>query len=298
MNKEDYFLEKFIKPCTEICELFPLEVGDDCAVISSSKDVLVSTDSSIENRHFPKDLNPYFIAYRSVAIAASDVIAMGSYPAGYLLSISHPDPTDAWFKDFAHGIRDFNNLHKTKLVGGDLTKGSLNICVTVFGEVQKKILKRNAAEVNDDIYISNILGLGREGYKSFLDGDTSIPNQYIQPKLMTKKDVLHLNPLTNSAIDISDGFLLDLDRLCAASQKGAEISITNEILKTDLEDVVAGDDYILLFTANKSNREEIVKILPKSKIVGEIIEGTGLKIKNSLGKELNFDEFGWDSFKS
>ena len=298
MNKEDYFLEKFIKPCTEICELFPLEVGDDCAVISSSKDVLVSTDSSIENRHFPKDLNPYFIAYRSIAIAASDVIAMGSYPAGYLLSISHPDPTDAWFKDFAHGIRDFNNLHKTKLVGGDLTKGSLNICVTVFGEVQKKILKRNAAEVNDDIYISNILGLGREGYKSFLDGDKSIPNQYIQPKLMTKKDVLHLNPLTNSAIDISDGFLLDLDRLCAASQKGAEISITNEILKTDLEDVVAGDDYILLFTANKSNREEIVKILPKSKIVGEIIEGTGLKIKNSLGKALNFDEFGWDSFKS
>ena len=298
MNKEDYFLEKFIKPCTEICELFPLEVGDDCAVISSNKDFLVSTDTSIENRHFPKDLNPYFIAYRSVAIAASDVIAMGSYPAGYLLSISHPDPTDAWFEDFVRGIREFNNLHKTKLVGGDLTKGSLNICVTVFGEVQKKILKRNAAEVNDDIYISNILGLGREGYKSFLDGDTSIPNQYIQPKLMTKKDVLHLNPLTNSAIDISDGFLLDLDRLCAASQKGAEITITNEILKTDLEDVVAGDDYILLFTANKSNREEIVKILPKSKIVGEIIEGTGLKIKNSLGKALNFDEFGWDSFKS
>ena len=298
MNKEDYFLEKFIKPCTEICELFPLEVGDDCAVISSNKDFLVSTDTSIENRHFPKDLNPYFIAYRSVAIAASDVIAMGSYPAGYLLSISHPDPTDAWFEDFVRGIREFNNLHKTKLIGGDLTKGSLNICVTVFGEVQKKILKRNAAEVNDDIYISNILGLGREGYKSFLDGDTSIPNQYIQPKLMTKKDVLHLNPLANSAIDISDGFLLDLDRLCAASQKGAEITITNEILKTDLEDVVAGDDYILLFTANKSNREEIVKILPKSKIVGEIIEGTGLKIKNSLGKELNFDEFGWDSFKS
>ena len=298
MNKEDYFLEKFIKPCTEICELFPLEVGDDCAVISSNKDFLVSTDTSIENRHFPKDLNPYFIAYRSVAIAASDVIAMGSYPAGYLLSISHPDPTDAWFEDFVRGIREFNNLHKTKLVGGDLTKGSLNICVTVFGEVQKKILKRNAAEVNDDIYISNILGLGREGYKSFLDGDTSIPNQYIQPKLMTKKDVLHLNPLANSAIDISDGFLLDLDRLCAASQKGAEITITNEILKTDLEDVVAGDDYILLFTANKSNREEIVKILPKSKIVGEIIEGTGLKIKNSLGKALNLDEFGWDSFKS
>ena len=110
MNKEEYFLEKYIKPCTEVSELFPQEIGDDCAVIRSSSDLLVSTDSSIEGVHFPANLNPYYIAYRSIAIAASDILAMGSYPDGYLLSISHPQPSDEWFNDFSKGILEFLSL--------------------------------------------------------------------------------------------------------------------------------------------------------------------------------------------
>ena len=140
MNKEEYFLEKYIKPCTEVSELFPQEIGDDCAVIRSSSDLLVSTDSSVEGVHFPANLNPYYIAYRSIAIAASDLIAMGSYPEGYLLSITHPEPSDKWFDDFSKGICGFNKEHETKLVGGDLSKGELNICVTVFGRAKQNII--------------------------------------------------------------------------------------------------------------------------------------------------------------
>ena len=117
MNKEEYFLDKYIKPCTEVSELFPQEIGDDCAVIRSSSDLLVSTDSSIEGVHFPANLNPYYIAYRSIAIAASDIVAMGSYPDGYLLSITHPEPTDKWFDDFSKGICAFNDEHNVKLIG-------------------------------------------------------------------------------------------------------------------------------------------------------------------------------------
>ena len=168
MNKEEYFLEKYIKPCTEVSELFPQEIGDDCAIIRSSSDLLVSTDSSIEGVHFPANLNPYYIAYRSIAIAASDILAMGSYPDGYLLSISHPQPSDEWFNDFSKGILEFNKIHDTKLVGGDLSVGELNICVTVFGRAKQNIIKRSGAKENDNIYISNKLGLGAAGHKSFL----------------------------------------------------------------------------------------------------------------------------------
>lgn len=298
MNKEEYFLEKYIKPCTEVSELFPQEIGDDCAIIRSSSDLLVSTDSSIEGVHFPANLNPYYIAYRSIAIAASDILAMGSYPDGYLLSISHPQPSDEWFNDFSKGILEFNKTHDTKLVGGDLSKGELNICVTVFGRAKQNIIKRSGAKENDNIYISNKLGLGVAGHKSFLKDNISMPNQYMKPQLISKEVIFELNTLINSAIDVSDGLLLDLKRICKLSGKGAELLVSKKFIFNDYEDLIAGDDYVLLFTANDNNDEQVTALLPQSKMIGKITKEKKLQVNDLDGKEINFDTFGWDSFKT
>lgn len=298
MNKEEYFLEKYIKPCTEVSELFPQEIGDDCAVIRSSSDLLVSTDSTIEGVHFPANLNPYYIAYRSIAIAASDILAMGSYPDGYLLSISHPQPSDEWFNDFSKGILEFNKTHDTKLVGGDLSKGELNICVTVFGRAKQNIIKRSGAKENDNIYISNKLGLGVAGHKSFLKDNISMPNQYMKPQLISKEVIFELNTLINSAIDVSDGLLLDLKRICKLSGKGAELLVSKKFIFNDYEDLIAGDDYVLLFTANDNNDEQVTALLPQSKMIGKITKEKKLQVNDLDGKEINFDTFGWDSFKT
>ena len=298
MNKEEYFLEKYIKPCTEVSELFPQEIGDDCAIIRSSSDLLVSTDSSIEGVHFPANLNPYYIAYRSIAIAASDILAMGSYPDGYLLSISHPQPSDEWFNDFSKGILEFNKTHDTKLVGGDLSVGELNICVTVFGRAKQNIIKRSGAKENDNIYISNKLGLGVAGHKSFLKDNISMPNQYMKPQLISKEVIFELNTLINSAIDVSDGLLLDLKRICKLSGKGAELLVSKKFIFNDYEDLIAGDDYVILFTANDNNDEQITALLPQSKMIGKITKEKKLQVNDLDGKEINFDTFGWDSFKT
>ena len=298
MNKEEYFLEKYIKPYTEVSELFPQEIGDDCAVIRSSSDLLVSTDSTIEGVHFPANLNPYYIAYRSIAIAASDILAMGSYPDGYLLSISHPQPSDEWFNDFSKGILEFNKTHDTKLVGGDLSKGELNICVTVFGRAKQNIIKRSGAKENDNIYISNKLGLGVAGHKSFLKDNISMPNQYMKPQLISKEVIFELNTLINSAIDVSDGLLLDLKRICKLSGKGAELLVSKKFIFNDYEDLIAGDDYVLLFTANDNNDEQITALLPQSKMIGKITKEKKLQVNDLDGKEINFNTFGWDSFKT
>ena len=298
MNKEEYFLEKYIKPCTEVSELFPQEIGDDCAVIRSLSDLLVSTDSSIEGVHFPANLNPYYIAYRSIAIAASDILAMGSYPDGYLLSITHPEPSEEWFNDFSKGILEFNKTHDTKLVGGDLSKGELNICVTVFGRAKQNIIKRSDAMENDNIYVSNTLGLGAAGHRSFLKDNLSMPNQYMKPQLISKQVIFELNTLINSAIDVSDGLLLDLKRICKFSGKGAELLVSKNFIFNDYEDLIAGDDYVLLFTANDNNDEQITALLPQSKMIGKITKEKKLQVNDLDGKEINFDTFGWDSFKT
>ena len=223
---------------------------------------------------------------------------MGSYPDGYLLSISHPQPSDEWFNDFSKGILEFNKTHDTKLVGGDLSKGELNICVTVFGRAKQNIIKRSGAKENDNIYISNKLGLGVAGHKSFLKDNISMPNQYMKPQLISKEVIFELNTLINSAIDVSDGLLLDLKRICKLSGKGAKLLVSKKFIFNDYEDLIAGDDYVLLFTANDNYDEQIMALLPQSKMIGKITKEKKLQVNDLDGKEINFDTFGWDSFKT
>ena len=296
MNKEEYFLEKYLKPCTKVSAKFPLEIGDDSAIISSPEDLLISSDNSVIDVHFPRLLDAYYIAYRAVAIAASDIIAMGAYPEGYLLNITHPDPTDQWFEKFALGIKDFNDDYGTNLIGGDLTKGELNISVTVFGKQLDKIIKRNGAKVDDDIYISNALGLGKQGYERYKKQILDFPNQYLKPKLLSIKTIKALQPFMNSAIDVSDGLLLDLSRICKQSKKGATLNILEGVYSNTIDDLIAGDDYILLFTSNSKHGESIRKILPTSFSIGRITEEEKILVLDKEGKIINFEKLGWDSF--
>ena len=279
MNKEEYFLEKYLKPCTKVSAKFPLEIGDDSAIISSSEDLLISSDSSVADVHFPSLLDSYYIAYRAIAIAASDIIAMGAYPEGYLLNITHPHPTDQWFE-----------------IGGDLTKGELNISVTVFGKQFEKIIKRSGAKAGDDIYISNVLGLGKQGYEKYKKQILDLPNQYLKPKLLSVKTIKALQPYMSSAIDVSDGLLLDLSRICKQSKKGAVLNILEETYINTIDDLVAGDDYVLLFTSNSKHSESIIKTLPTSFLIGRITEEENILVVDKEGKKVNFEKLGWDSF--
>ena len=296
MNKEEYFLDKYLKPCTKVSVKFPLEIGDDSAIISSPEDLLISSDNSVIDVHFPSLLDAYYIAYRAVAIAASDIIAMGAYPEGYLLNITHPNPTDQWFEKFTLGIKDFNDDYGTNLIGGDLTKGELNISVTVFGKQLDKIIKRSGAKLDDDIYISNALGLGKQGYERYKKQILDFPNQYLKPKLLSINTIKALQPFMNSAIDVSDGLLLDLRRICRQSKKGATLNIFEEVYSNTIDDLIAGDDYILLFTSNSKHGESIRKILPTSFSIGRITEEEKISVLDKEGKNINFEKLGWDSF--
>ena len=51
--------------------------GDDCAVFKSNKPIVTSIDASVEGVHFPKNAKPSDIAYRSIAVALSDILRYG-----------------------------------------------------------------------------------------------------------------------------------------------------------------------------------------------------------------------------
>ena len=80
MEKEHHFIDKYFKPLAIKSKQYPIGIGDDCAVINSGERLITSKDISVSGVHFPNELDPYFVAYRSVATAISDIFAMGGMP--------------------------------------------------------------------------------------------------------------------------------------------------------------------------------------------------------------------------
>ena len=229
-----------------------LGVGDDCAEVTTKKNLLISCDTSVENVHFYKEINPKFIAYRSCAIALSDINAMGGRPLGYQVSLSTKETNTSFYRDLAKGFKLFSKKYGIGLIGGDITRGQFQLSITIIGEPHKKAIKRSGARNGDCLCISGKLG---EGELARLATKKSCTHKqstaaYLTPEIKLEYGSM-LSKYASSAIDISDGFLQDLQHLSEASEIGfnldkATIPIARGILFQDA--VMCGDDYQILFT--------------------------------------------------
>lgn len=265
--------------------------GDDCAAFTSSKPIVTSVDSSIEDIHFPKDIKPSLIAYRSIAVALSDIAAMGCRPIAFSISISNLINNREWYEDFASGVKEISDEYEIPLIGGDFVKGPLNINVIVYGEpYNKAILKRNGAREGDGIYISEQVGRAKQGLNELKSGlKKSInTNYYLKPKpkfALGKK----ISEIASACIDTSDGLLVDLKHLLDSSGVGAEIYLDEIPITKDINDVNAGDDYDLCFTVpSKANITNFYKI-------GEVTKDKSIKFFSEKGYDVSIE--GYEHFK-
>ena len=297
MEKEHHFIDKYFKPLAIKSKQYPIGIGDDCAVINSGERLITSKDISVSGVHFPKELDPYFVAYRSVATAISDIFAMGGMPTAYLLGITHPKPNEGWFESFSRGLNDFNEDYDVNLIGGDLTRGELNISVTAFGQAPDNLLTRTGANIGDLIFVSDLLGKGKKGLIDYRNNRDSDTNHYLKPQLPISL-IPKLKQLVTSCIDVSDGLLIDLKRICSSSNVGAVINSRKDIYITDEHDLIAGDDYVLCFTAKKELKEKILALDSSIKIIGQIEEGTKVKVLNENNAEIKYKKDGWEPFES
>ena len=229
-----------------------LGVGDDCAEVTTKKNLLISCDTSVENVHFYKEINPKFIAYRSCAIALSDINAMGGRPLGYQVSLSTKETNTSFYRDLAKGFKLFSKKYGIGLIGGDITRGQFQLSITIIGEPHKKAIKRSGARNGDCLCISGKLGEGKLARLATKKSCTHKQSTaaYLTPEIKLEYGSM-LSKYASSAIDISDGFLQDLQHLSEASEIGfnldkATIPIARGIPFQDA--VMCGDDYQILFT--------------------------------------------------
>ena len=299
-----------------------LGVGDDAALVSASPghQLAISTDMSVAGTHFFNDCPPYFIGWKSLAVNISDMAAMGASPKWATLAIAIPDTDKAWLSEFSRGFFACADAFDVSLIGGDTTRGPLNISVQIMGEVPNgQALRRDGAKLGDEIWVSGSLGAAalavHKIQKNTLDAkkpsDQSLVEklQHPQPRINLG---LALRGIAHSAIDLSDGLIADLSHILESSQLGATIdwskiphfdSAPEDLSVKTIQTfaLTGGDDYELCFTAPSNRHSDIINIgkslgIPLSQ-VGTIKANEGLIVLDDKNNPISIKGTGYDHFK-
>jgi len=266
----------FTRPTTHTL----LGAGDDGAIVrpSPGMELVISTDMLVAGKHFLADADPEALGWKSLAVNISDLAAMGAQPRWALLAASLPEADEAWIAAYARGFFDCASAFGVDLVGGDTTRGPMNFCVSIFGEVcPGRALLRSGATAGDEIWVSG--APGRAGLAlAHLQGQCVLG----EPALGECLEALHrpqprlalglaLAGLASAAIDVSDGLLADLGHVLDRSGVAATIyadRLPEAAARACPGDPVlarqcllaGGDDYELVFTAPPSRHHAIMDL--------------------------------------
>ena len=293
-------------------------IGDDAALIKKDNNYLwaISTDMLNEKTHFLPNTDPFNLGWKALAVNISDIYAMGGIPKFALLAIALPKVQADWIEEFSNGLFSCAKKYRVELIGGDTTKGSLSISICILGEVLKKnALLRSNAKKEDDIWVTGELGLAALGLAK-LQKKIQLTQSLSKKSIRAlEKPILHssiiesMAKLSHSAIDISDGLIADLGHILEASKVGADIflkdiPINPWIKKNNLVDIglSGGDDYQLIFTVPKKNRNKVnlVSKIPSIKLtrIGSITKDKRLHIIDLKGKLYKPKKRGYDHFET
>lgn len=211
-----------------------LGVGDDCALLQPAPgmQMAISCDMLVQGHHFFADVDPCTLGHKALAVNLSDLAACGARPLAFTLALALPNADPTWLAPFAHGLFALADFHGCTLVGGDTTRGPLNICITVFGEVpvvagHSQALLRSGARVGDDVYVSGTLGdagLVLAALKERLPEGFELPPAVLaQTRQRLEQPIprialgMALRGIATATADVSDGLLGDLGHILARS---------------------------------------------------------------------------------
>ena len=301
--------------CAKAEGALTLGIGDDCALlnIGVGQQLAISSDSLVEDVHFPKNADPAFLAMRGLACAVSDLAAMGAEPLAFTLALTVPSVERKWLAGFAEGLEHMAAQCGIRLAGGDTTRGPLNVNFTVFGQVPfTRALKRCGAVVGDWVCVGGSLGDGA-GALPFVLGERALSNNsaYLVDRYWQPEPQLALGRalggLAHAALDISDGLLQDAGHIAKAS--GVAITLEREALPLSKELVAeygveaaqhmalsGGDDYRLLFTLSAQNFQSLTEKGFAITRIGEVTAGEGVSVVDDKGQSVTLEASGFTHF--
>jgi thiamine-monophosphate kinase len=299
-------------------------IGDDAACwrAETSKQ-LATSDSLVQDVHFTLSTTTWReLGWKALAINLSDIAAMGGLPQYVLVSLGLPGDTEvASVAELYGGMAELARLFDVSIVGGDSVESPvvmLNLAVLGKAQKNQNILTRSAAAPGDRIAVTGYLGASAAGLAmlgrslGFYEKDEKAASMLREAQLKPYPRVTEGQALVShgvrAAIDLSDGLVSDLGKLCKASGVGARLFVEQIPLHPMVRSVSGddsinlalsgGEDYELLFTAQVEVIDSIRGALPcPVTVVGEIVaEPKMVKVIDKHGNEIILDKEGWEHF--
>jgi thiamine-monophosphate kinase len=294
-------------------------IGDDAACWRAEGLQLATTDTLIEDIHFDlKNITWRELGWKSMAVNLSDIAAMGGRPLYALVSLGIPIDTEAEsVVDLYKGMIELAKKFEVRIIGGDTVAAPVTaITLTIIGEAEDedKILKRSAAKPGDLVAVTGNFGASAAGLAMMqrrlsLDKktETTLREAHFKPSPRINEGQILAKNAVKAAIDVSDGLLGDLEKMCLASGVGAKLysdripihpavlkSFGNEAIRLAL---TGGEDYELIFTAP----QKIINIIKRDltcpvAVIGEIFKGKSVTVLDEDGNEFSWSSAGWDHF--
>ncbi|HET9902985.1 MAG TPA: thiamine-phosphate kinase [Xanthobacteraceae bacterium] len=306
-----------------------LGLVDDCAFYAppAGEELVLKTDAIVGTVHFFPEDPADRVAKKALRVNLSDLAAKGATPAGFLLSLALPRGIEErWLAGFAQGLKEDSAAYQCPLFGGDTVRspGPVMISVTVFGTVPAGgMIRRDGARVGDVVMVTGTIGDAVLGLRvrrwdvpesvALAEADAEeLVDRYLLPRpRLALRTTLRTH--AHAAMDVSDGLVGDLAKLCRASGLSAEIAVDRVPLSQPARAFAAqdhavleamltgGDDYEILFTVPPERvaalQEEAAAAGVPVAAIGRTTEGAAPpKFVGTDGKPLQFTQTAFSHF--
>ena len=278
---EFYLIRKYFSKLSK-SNIASLNLNDD-VFFDKKKELVISVDTYNEGVHFFDFKKPDYVIKKIIRSSISDLICKGVTPKFYFISGSGNKSSFSPknLSKISKSLSQEQKKYGIFLCGGDTTfSNKLSFSITSVGYA-KKIIYRNKAKLNDDIYVTGNLGdsfaglqILRNKIKASKKDKKYFLNKYYQPEIQIDLPNTLLQ-FANTSIDISDGLIADLEKMINKQKLSyilseRSIPISNYLLKlikskklNKSKFISNGDDYQVLFTANSSKQRIILNTSKK-----------------------------------
>lgn len=250
--------------------------GDDAAVTLPAGVTATSVDAFVEGVHFRRETASLeSIGRKAVAVALSDIAAMGATPGEAYVQLGIPDDLDeAGCLELGSGLAEAAAEYGVSVLGGDVTRApALTLGLTVVGHAgsASELVSRSGARPGDIVAVTGELGgaaaglllLERPDLGESLRADVARALRHRQldpaPRLAAGRAIAGHG--ASAMIDVSDGLGADAGHLAAASAAGVSVDSARLPQQDGVVEVAAaaglaaadlvtayGEDYELLAT--------------------------------------------------
>jgi thiamine-monophosphate kinase len=325
---EDRLIARYFMPQARHPGAFGLT--DDAAAIQPPPgcDLVLTCDTIVAGVHFFPDDPPDAVAHKALRVNLSDLAAKGAGPIGFLLMLALPDEVgDDWLSAFAGALGADADRYSCPLFGGDTVRipVPLTISISAFGGLPHgRMVRRSGARPGDRVVVTGTIGDAALGLLVRRDpavaarwrigqaAQDHLRSRYLVPQ-PRNEIAAALLAQASGAMDVSDGLVGDLTKLCRASGVAADIDVARVPLSDAARQVLDAEPALIETVLTGGDDYEVLASVPAEQLaaferaaaavgvavtaIGGVIAGDGeARFTDRDGRQLAFTHTSFSHF--